>query len=328
MAQPNIETVQVNRQELRDTSAAAISAGMAIDAEQAGRIVDQLEYAELAAKLTHGFVRVPWMLKQNISGHEAINIDAAMANPVEYVDCSNSIGYLAAQEITGHVKAGLQHRPVQVVVARNIFPTNTLGYYLQDLVEDGSSIGVLFGTTPKLVTGPGMDHKGVGTNPLAMGFSHEGVKVISDITTASTSLGQLLVAKYWGGFDGTNYRTADGEKPADLASLYDGDKFTGSIAQQVDSRPDRRLYSVGLVLQQLTGLIAGTATNRGNLTVVGINKSVFTEGDPNSVAALSADMGEELLPGMRSHLRYTEAAAQPEVTLPAKLWDEIVSLPN
>lgn len=322
-----IEMVTIDRQELRETSVAAIAVGINVAPTQAEKIVDQFEYAELSNKRTHGFVRVPWLIEQRLDGHVPTEVDGNNG-PIAYAHCSEAVGYLAASEITAHITERISEQPVQMIVARDIFPTNVLGYHVREIAQNEQTIGVIFGTTPKLVTGPGMNRKLLGTNPLAVGFSHEGHTVISDITTASTSLGQLLVAKYWGGFTGGGYRTAESTVPSNVAELYENTKFTGTIAQDVDNSSDRRLYALGMVLQLLTGIVSGTNDNRGNLVVVGVDKSLFTDGHMIGADSFMNDISYELMPGMRSHQRYTDAQQSPNITLPLSLVRAIQHLPS
>ena len=53
-----IDTLYVNRDELRTVSETALSTGLDIEEFQAAKIIDQYEYAELSGKRTHGFVQV------------------------------------------------------------------------------------------------------------------------------------------------------------------------------------------------------------------------------------------------------------------------------
>ena len=92
----------------------------------------------------------------------------------------------------------------------------------------------------------------------------------------------------------------------------------------MEQQSDRRLFSVAIVVQLLTSLIAGSEKNRGNLTVVGINKEVFSDGSIDE--SFIDSLGAELLPGVRSHLSYQRASQKDEIQLPKKLWDEINSL--
>lgn len=314
-----VEMTTIDRQELRETGVAAIADGIQVPDYQAEQVYGQLEYGHLSGKLTHGFVRIPWLVAQPLSGHETPTFEEA-TNAITYADCSKSVGYLAASEITSYITDRLDTQPMQTVVARNIFPTNTLSYHVRELCADSTAIGVIFGTTPKLVTGPGMDKKTLGTNPLAIGFSHKGTEVVTDITTASASLGELLVAKHWGGFDGSGFRTSANAIPQTAGELYENGSFTGSIAQQVENQAQRRLYALNIMLQMVTGLVANTVDNRGNLVIMGINKSVFEQSD------MLPPIDPSLLPGARSHERFAAADKQPTITLPATLWREIQAL--
>lgn len=315
-----IKTISIERQELHETSTAAISEGIQIGIEQAGAIVDQFEYAELSGKRTHGFVRVPWLVTQPLSGHRPLAIEHDN-DPVTYVDCSQSVGYLAATEITAYIGNQLRERPIQTVVAKDIFPTNTLGFHVRELLINDDAIGLIFGTTPNLVAGPGMDSKILGTNPLAIGLAHNGIETVADITTASASLGELLAAKYWGGFDGSHFRTSTNAMPEEARDLYHDGKFTGSIVPKLESRAEQRLYALNMMLQMVTGLVADTPGGRGNLVVVGMNKAFFNN------AVMTSLVDPKLLPGSRSHTRYLESKHDSHIEVPAALWREIQALP-
>lgn len=315
------ETIYIERQELREASVAAISLGIQVTAEQADGIVDQFEYAELSGKRTHGFVRVPWLAAQPLSGHEPLVLERR-DGPITYADCSRSVGYLAASEITSYIRTQPHQQLAHAVVAQNIFPTNTLSYHVRELIDDTDAIGFMFGTTPRLVAGPGMDTKMLGTNPLAMGFSHKDVETITDITTASASLGELLAAKYWGGFDGTHFRTSAYTVPEQAGDLYEDGRFTGSITPNLEHHAEKRLYALNMILQMVTELIANTPDNRGNLIVVSVNKAAF------NIADVVGSIDPSLLPGARSHEQYRRAAQQTRIKIPATLWRDILALPS
>lgn len=320
-----MSNIEVSREELQSASQRLIVNGLNIDSNQADEIIDQFEYAELTGKHTHGYARVPWLLNQVLNGHESLDFSGP-SQPIVHVDCSESIGYLAAQEIASHIGDTSEAAPFKMVVAHNIFPTNTLGYYLRSMLENENQIGFIFGTTPSLVVGPGMDHKSIGTNPIAIGMLHDNTEVIADITTASTSLGELLQAKYWGGFNPEKFQTSNGETPSKIDELYEDGRFTGAIIQKTDTKAEGRLYALNLMTQLLTGLMTQQPSNRGNL-IFGSVDTNFITGSDQALGVLSLFDQPHLLPGVESHKRYLAAKEKPTITLPESLLQDILSRP-
>lgn len=321
----SVEIIDVDRDELTKISSVLLIDHLSLLAPQAEQIVDQFEYAELSGKRTHGFVRVPWLLQQKLDRHVPLDFGEGSEHPVTHVDCGNAIGYLAANEIAGYMNNRSSQCSVRAVVAHNIFPTNTLGYYMRDLVQDSQRIGLIFGTTPKLVSQLGKTERTSGTNPLALGFCHEGMTMISDITTAQSSLGELLVAKYWGGFRSENFKTEAGDAPASIDELFSDKRFSGSIAQNLDQRCDQRLYSLSIVLQGLMSVITSSEDSRGDLVFVTLDKNLLVPAQQTETEFLSG-IEPNTLPGIRSHARFLEGQKNKTLPLSLSLWEEITQL--
>lgn len=192
------------------------------------------------------------------------------------------------------------------------------------MLEDESRLGFIFGTTPNLVIGPGMESKSIGTNPVAIGLLHNGIEAVADITTASASLGELLQAKYWGDFNPDKFQTAEGDTPSQINELYEDGRFTGAIVQKTDTKAEGRLYALNLMTQLLTSVIAQQTNNRGNL-IFGSVATDFITSTGQSSDDLSFAIQPHLLPGSNSHERYRIAKGKPTITLPESLWQEILS---
>ncbi len=324
MEYTSIPTVEIDKPELRSICGSLFGERFALDEAEALQIVDQLEYAELRGKKTHGFVRVPWLLDQNLVHSPEIEIVANNETPISYIDCSRSLGYVAANQVVTRLQESLDDQPMKLVIAQNIFPTNTLDYYLKNLTSGGETIGLIFGTTPKMVQLSTSGMKQLGTNPFAIGFSHKGKDVVADFTTAKGSFGELLAAKYWGDFRPKQYRTATGDTPRELTELFDGQAFTGSILQSTEDQSDHRLQALAVTLQFFMALVGGTRDLKGHLAFAAIRKDAFSGiGLSDDFESLMAEFADDSIPGTRSRSNYEAALQKPTILLPQKLWHEI-----
>lgn len=322
----SVELVSIDRAELNERSVATLAHGLEINLEDASQIVDQFEYAELGGKMTHGYVRVPWLVQQGLHGHEPVDMNlAAQEGPVR-VNCSSAIGYLAANEIVKQLQSMSDDDGTRVIIAEDIFPTNTLGFYMRNMVQDEGRMGVLFGTTPKLAGTSREAGRIMGTNPLSIGFRQGETALVTDITTARSSLGELLVARYWGDFRSDNFRTASGEVPSSMGQLFADGKFSGSIDQTLNERSEQRLYALSIAIQGVASIIAPRTDNRGNLIFISTSDVAFGTDATADGGYLLPGIEPNDLPGVRSHNRYLDAREKDSITIPSELWREIVDL--
>lgn len=317
------ETINVDRSLLKSVSIDALAQGLNLQAASAEEIIRQFEYAELSGKKTHGFVRVPWLMSQNIGSEEPLAIDNE-SGPITRIDGSNAIGYLALNQVTEFVSNRAAQDGAHIAVIHNVFPTNTLGYYMRNLIANDGATGMLLGSTPKLAAAPHGRDRVVGTNPIAVGVHDRNAMLIADVTTARSSFGELLAAKYWGDIQLDNYNTAEGDTPKSIADLFKEAMFTGSIAQNIEQKSDRKLYALSLALQAMLSTLVERRGGRGDMVVMAIDAGASD--DMNDGGELISGIDNNDLPGAIGHNRYLHASQDPTITIPKKLWEDIRSV--
>jgi|GEM_PF-2163964 len=320
--------IEVDVSLLKHVCISRLCGGLSVSNIEANEIFDQLFYAELCEKWTHGLVRLPWLLKKETRVHKKPSIQK-INKFLTYFDCSDSIGYLAAAEIVSYLVEKIACNDFHIAVGKNIFPTGVLGYYIRKLLK--GNIVFIFGTTPNLVKLTDGKSKVFGTNPFAAGFSYGRKKVfLVDITTAQGSFGELLAGKYGlVNFDKTKYRTADNCTPNQIDQLFDNnDLFTGSILQSLKNKSEFRQYSFMLLIQFLTTLISQNETKAGDLIFLTIKRNVFGQNSvlDGMLGNIENQITTDKIPGMHSDRLYNLNKKSKKVLIPMKLWKEICAL--
>lgn len=301
-----------------------------INGRDANEIFNQLISAELMGKKTHGLVRIPWLLKRKITGHVDPVIISCNSQLITVFDCKDSIGYISASYISKYIKKNKSKSDFQIVVAKNIFPTGVLSYYNKLVISNSNSASVILGSTPKLVKLEHGNERMFGTNPLSIGFfeTNENFFVL-DITTSQSSFGELLESMYYNNFDGRKYHTSNNTIPDDPRELFDNEGiFSGSILQTNKSKSDRRQFGLLMALELITGILADGDIGNPSLIFIVFNKNLL--GDKKSLEKglerIKNAIGIENVPGMHSYIKYKENQNKEALSLPRKLWDEIVEL--
>ena len=293
---------------------------------------DQLLYAELRGKRTHGVVRVPWLVTTLGGRAHAPPVPVARTAGVSQYDCSASIGYLAADALARELVTSAQAAGCHVIVCRDAFPTGALGYYARPALAAGLVV-VLFGTTPPLVCTPASAEPCLGTNPLAVGLpGGDGPPFLCDITGAAASFGEVLLSA-WGAdpLPADRLRTAAGTHPAVHDDLFDAaGAFTGAVLQRLDGPAARRQFSLLAAIELLSVLMAGGPSAVGNLVMVAADPARFAGFDPGAARAaldrLGAAIAPDLLPDAHGEAAAVAALERGTLALPASLWREISAL--
>jgi len=192
------------------------------------------------------------------------------------LEITPNLGYVAAKDITDYLTEKLESNPLHICICLDIFPTGVLSYYARNLVNK-NYIGILFGTTPPLVKPRYAQKKCLGTNPLAIAIPGKaGQFFVCDITTAQSSFGELLLAKYRPLlFDLDKYININNDTPNSLEELFDMGNFTGAIAQKFEDKYAYRQFSLLIAIELLTVLLANRPSSVGTLIIIGIQKNAF-----------------------------------------------------
>ena len=314
-----------------EAGARAALSRLALAERERERILDELLFAELSGKRSHGLVRVPWLINWMSDKRHAAPRPTHESPMISHFDCTGSIGYLAAGDLATTAGEMAKRSGFHLCVAHSIFPTGVLSYYLRDVVA-GGLLAAALGRTPWLVKPRAASRRFLGTNPVAFGFPDGGDEpFLCDLTTAATSFGQLLLARAGiEPFEPEKFVTADGATPATPDDLF-GPKglFEGAIVQELEGKNDARQVALLMAVEVLTGFFAGTES-KGGLVFMALDPAQFPTFDAAAarkvIGVASEAMAPETLPGAHGAAFRARALARGRISVVGSLWDEIVAL--
>lgn len=295
-------------------------------------IVEQILYAEMSGKRTHGLVRIPWLLRVLRGRAHEEPIITNKTSVVTRFDCKHSIGYAAADTITDYLIGTLSSERIHICICADIYPTSVLGFYTRKLVSV-DCVSVAFGTTPPLVRTKEASKSFLGTNPLAVGIpGYEGKDFLCDITTATSSFGEVLLASY----EGTKFNRYDlldraNAHPASVDEVFEDGRFVGSVIQNLDTRRDYRGFSLLMAIEMMTALLAGCNSRVGNLIIIACKKrdvllGALLDDDggfDDFFRSTASALRPHDLPGTHSQKCYRESQERGRLDIPRALWETI-----
>ncbi len=293
---------------------------------------EQLRYAELRGKGSHGIARIPWMMGRLAGrGNGTLAPDFECGWMTRF-DGGAHIGYYAADRTAVLVAERAAADGFHLGVCRDAFPSGVLAFYLERMTKAGL-VGVVFCTTPPLVRTRGAKSRFLGTNPIAVGIpGPDGADFLCDVTTAAAAFGQVLISGY--GAEPLPVEalvTADDRTPGGIDELFDeGSAFTGAILQEFATGADRRHFALLTAIELLTVLIAGGKSGTGDFVVIGLDPGRFPQFDLDAARArmeeVAAGVTPERLPGRHADAIAQEALRRGSLSVPETLWREVVAL--
>lgn len=326
-----MKTVAVNTDDLRGTIADALERHGLLRAD-ADIAADALTEAELRGRATHGLVRlrdlVETIPKLSPDRPEVIERDG----PRIVVNGHNHLGYVAccmAVDVAAEVAA---RHGFALAVARPTRHTGMLGYYVDRLARAGF-VALAFSDCLPIVAPWGGAERVLGTNPLAAAFPREPWPILIDLSTAATTMGEVLVRRLAGrplpegvAVDG------DGRLTTDPARVRDGALLPAA---------EHKGYAVALLVQMLAGAFAGAAgvpreRDEYGTFLLAMKPDLFAPADQvaREIESLAAackgvrpmeGFDEVLLPGERGY-RERERRLREGVPVDADLWRDACAL--
>lgn len=297
---------------------------LSVTIRQRDQIVTQLLYAEARGKRTHGLIRIPWLI-QVLKGRRHRPPSLCNDNQlISQYDGQDSVGYLAADELTRRVVRKTRSTGVAVVACRNLFPSGVLGFHVAEIARHGL-VGCVLATTPPLVS-VGERTRVIGTNPVAFGHqTAKGDLFIVDVSCAPATFGHALLAMWDERSPLEHFRTARGKRPKSATELFtEAGTFSGSIAAQWSHPLQAKLIALSLAIDVGVRCATGDGTGSGSLVLAAAMPEKFSatsrEALDRRVADLMAATG--MLPGQRS-----EARARDRLRIPRALWNDLLRTP-
>ncbi|MBI1924257.1 Ldh family oxidoreductase [Candidatus Poribacteria bacterium] len=241
-------------------------------------VADILLEAELRGRKTHGFIRLPGIknryaqVEDSRNGEEQSDIRVVReAGHWALIDGGNQPGYLVAYRAMEHAIQRSGAHGSALVGVYNTSHCGMAGYYA-DMARKADRVALLFADCLPRITAFGGTEAILGTNPLAVGIPSNTIPVLLDMSTASITNGDLLVAMREG-------------KPIAEGLAFDpqGNPTTHpSLASKGSVRPfgGHKGFGLALIIQILAGALVNAATipppgiNYGLLMIV-IDPSTF-----------------------------------------------------
>ncbi|MCG9129570.1 Ldh family oxidoreductase [Candidatus Poribacteria bacterium] len=280
--------------------------GMSVN--DAAIISDILLEAELRGRKTHGFIRLPAIKnKYQQSEHTEIQIDKEEGQCV-HVNGGNQPGYLVAYRAMEIAINKAKLNGTAIVGVYNTSHCGMAGYYA-DMARKEDLVGLFFADCLPRITPEGGTESVLGTNPIAIGIPSNTIPILFDMSTASITNGDLLVAMR----DGVSI-------PAGIAFDSDGEPTTDpeqALKGSVKPYGGHKGFGLALITQILAGALVNASTipfpgtNYGLLIIV-LNPTIFVTSEhfKNEVDSLidrvknsrhETNVDEILIPGERAY---------------------------
>ncbi len=217
---------------------------------------DLLLAAELAARPSHGLLRLPRIIERIANGVcDPVTTGRRTWTRESFLDVDGEMG-LGPVVATAAIDALCERAAavgIAVAAIRNNNHIGMLSWYLERIVREGK-VGLIFSTSEALVHPYGGREALVGTNPIAIGVPARPEPLILDMATSRVSMGQIH-----------DYANRNQPIPAGWALDGAGDPTTdanaaksGAIAPFGGSKG----YGLALAIEALVSVLSGAAIGR------------------------------------------------------------------
>ena len=304
-----------------------VACGMPHD--EAKIVADVLLEAEIRGRKTHGLIRLPGFRRRYAQSELGECRVVRESGHWSLIDGGNQPGYLVAYRAMEHATDRAKTHGSSLVGVYNTSHCGMAGYYA-DQARKADLVSILFADCLPRITAFGGNEPILGTNPVAVGIPSNSTPVLLDMSTASITNGELLVAIQEGR-----------QIQAGLAFDSDGNPTTDpGEASKGSVRPfgEHKGFGLALIVQILAGALVNAATipppgvNYGLLIIV-IDPAIFVPIDvfKREVDTLIArvnqtrhppEIAEILIPGERAY-RERERCMAEGVELPDDLLDSL-----
>ena len=155
-------------------------------------LADHFLDADRRGRESHGVARIDWLETLPDLDPAALPARPVAEDAYELWEGRGALGYLTlAANVETQLGAPPEH--ARVVVARDCFPTGSLGYWVRRLAE-GGLVGLLTGTSPARLSHPDGGEPLAGTNPLAIAIpSSDERPLVADVSMGRVTHGDVLL---------------------------------------------------------------------------------------------------------------------------------------
>lgn len=226
-----------------------------ISGEDAKIVTSHLLDEELLGKHSHGFIRMPAILKsiKDFNGKSVLTCE----KPSEFalrIIANNTLGLVAANKAAEYAVTIAQEKGVSIVSSIGYSgTTGALGYYGRMIASKGL-IGIISCSSEYAVAPWGGKDAILGTNPIAIAIPNGDEPIISDFSTAAMTYGDLMLAMKEGREVPYGIVLDENGKP----SHNPDDANNGCQLPMAEHKG----YALGLAIEVLAGLFIGAKAGK------------------------------------------------------------------
>lgn len=273
---------------------AAVLVRSGADPDEAATQADHLVEAELRGHPSHGIRRLPVLVDRLGAGVTTSGVDPALVwrtDSALAVDARGAFGPVVAHRVLDLLLERAATTGIALATIRGGGHLGMLAPYLERIVAAGSA-GIVLTTSEALVHPWGGTTAMVGTNPIGIGVPADGDALILDMSTAATPVGRIH-----------DYAARGEPIPLGWAVDADGVPTTDADAAargSISPFGGAKGYALGVALQALVGVLAGSAFGPGVRGTLDAHPS--TKGDVLVVFSLDALGATGSLAGLAAYL--------------------------
>jgi len=307
-----------------------------LNQDEASVIVSHLLEEELMGKSSHGFFRLPGIVRSlkgiTRSGEPYIEKDDGASS---LINGAGSIGLVAAQKACSHARDRAKQAGIALVGVTNYFgTTGAMGYYTRQLANE-NLIGICVCTSEYAVAPWGGKDAIFGTNPISVGIPTGADPIVVDLATSARTYGELMLAVK------EHKRIPEGIvlDEEGMPSSDPNDANNGCILPMAEHKG----YCLALVIEILSGIFVGSKA--GKSAVSGPDGMLFIVFKPDTFVPLTQFLKqvdllvEEIvqsapacgftnirIPGKESLQTYKENRKKSDIHINDEVLDEILAL--
>ena len=183
--------------EALESFTAEIFAAAGTPAADAAIVAEVLVWANLRGIDSHGVLRVPGYVGRIASGEFNPRPDIRVVTDLPaatLIDADRAFGPVGMSRGMDIAIAKAREAGVGVCIVRRVTHMAAIGWFALRAVDAGM-IGLAFGSSRPNMAYHGARARGVATSPIAIAVPGEGAPVLLDMSTSSSSMGRIMLAR-------------------------------------------------------------------------------------------------------------------------------------
>lgn len=330
------KTVKVS--ELKDLTLRILTAAGETE-EDALLVFENLLEDEYMGRSSHGFNRIPNIAHYSKNRSKRVGIKIDINDNIISVDGQENLSFVAVRKACNSVVSLAQTKNVIVAGVYNYVgeTTGALGYYTRYMAKCGL-VNMMFCRASSSVAPYGSMEPHIGTNPISFAFPNADSPVVTDVSTAAMSYGQLAI------LDKSGKKIPEGIilNKDGYPTTDPGDMIRGGGVQL--PLAGHKGYALGIASEILAGLFIGTQSGNGSAIPEGTDGTLIVAFKPDLFVGkeayernIGAFLGEVKnakpapgasgvrIPGQYDTAAYEAKKASGEITILTKVYEDILA---